>query len=269
MTATLHELERVEHRVLGAIRCIDATTLAPIDEALDVQAAGARFLRNRSGLYVIAAWTRLEPHAAAFDAPPAAPPIGSESLTIEIRDRRGRYLPRRVTAALPRDAEPAAATDGASLFQPIDVPMYPGASAPVGANWVAVRVAATETGSGDALGGALLRVVADGRVLALGLTDWRGEGLVPVAGVPVTTWSTQPDAVVVSEIAASLECCFDASAGTRTAAADVRAGRPPRLLPLSDPQALEAARASLPQAATPIVLAAGGVVTVAIAVPVP
>ena len=34
--------------------------------------------------------------------------------------------------------------------------------------------------------------------------------LVPVAGVPITTWSTEPGAVVVTEIPASLECYFDA-----------------------------------------------------------
>ena len=269
MSAALRELERIDHRVLGALRCVDATTLAPIDDPLLVQATGAQLVRNPSGLYVIRKWIRLELHETAFDTPPATPPLGSESLVVEIRDPGGRYLPRRVTAALPRNADPAAAADTVSLFRPIDVPMYPTPSAPTGANWVALRATVTEAASGDALGGALLRVVAGTGVLARGLTDWRGEALVPVAGIPVTTWSTEPDAVVVSEIAATLECYFDPAAGTRPAASVVRAGTPPRTLPLPDPQVLEEVRASLPQTTAPVMLAAGRAVTVAIAVAVP
>jgi hypothetical protein len=132
-----------------------------------------------------------------------------------------------------------------------------------------LRVTVRETASGDALGGALLRVVSGARVLARGLTDWRGEGLVPVAGVPVTTWSTEPGAVVVTEIAGSLECYFDAATGTRTSAAGVRAAAGPATPPLPDPEALEAGRAALPQSVTPLVLAAGRSVAVAISLGVP
>ena len=269
MTRLLHEHERFDHRVLGALRLVDATTLAPVDEPMFVAAPGARLIRNRSGLYVIRSWTRLAAHEAAFDAPPAAPPAGSESLNVDVRDPSGRYLSRRVTVALPRDANPARADEVISLFQPVDVPMYPSASSPLSANWVELRASVRESASGDALGGALLRVVAGPRLLARGLTDWRGEALVPVAGVPVTTWSTEPGAVVVSEIAASLECYFDAAAGTRTPMANVRAGMAPPAAPLPDPQALEGARAGLPQSVVPVVLAAGRALSVAVAVVVP
>ena len=269
MRGVLRELERFEHRVLGAFRCVDATTLAPIDDPLVVSAQGARFLRNRSGLYVVWSWTGLSAHEDAFEQPPAAPPIGSEVLDVEVRDPGGRYLPRRARLALPRDPSPAHAAEADSLFRAADVPMYPAASAPLGANWVEVRVTVRETASGDALGGALLRVVAGARVLARGLTDWRGEALVPVAGVPVTTWSTEPGAVVVTEISGSLECYFDAATGTRTAAAEVRAAAGPATPPLPDPEALEAGRAALPQSITPLVLAAGRSVAVAISLGVP
>ena len=106
-------------------------------------------------------------------------------------------------------------------------------------------------------------------MLARGLTDWRGEALVPVAGVPITTWSTEPGAVVVTEIPASLECYFNPATGTRTAAADVAAGLAPVSLPLVDPQAIENGRAALPQSISPVVLAAGRALSVAIAVTVP
>ena len=269
MTGHLRELERVERRALTALRCIDATTRAPIDDPLIVSAPGARLVRNRTGLYVVRSWTRLATHETAFDQPPAAPPIGSESLTLDVRDPSGRYLSRRVTVALPRDPSPARAGQADSLFRPVDVEMFPGASAPVSANWVELRVSVRETASGDTLGGALIRVVAEARVLARGLTDWRGEAFVPVAGVPVTTWSADPAAVIVTEIPATLECYFDAAAGTRTPAPSVRAGLAPAQTPLPDPQALEIARAGLPQSMTPVVLAAGRSLAVAVAIVLP
>lgn len=269
MTGQLRELERVERRFLGALRFVDATTLATIDDPLIVSAPGARLTRNRAGLYIIRSWTTLAAHEDAFSEPPALPPVGNETLGIEVRDPGGRYLSRRVAIALPRDPSPARAGEANSLFQAIDVAMYASASAPVSANWVELRASVHETASGDALGGALLRVVSDARVLARGITDWRGEALVPVAGVPVTTWSTEPGAVVVTEIAASLECYFDPAAGSRTPAANVRAGLAPDRPALPDPDVVERVRGTLAQTLTPVVLAAGRSIAVAVRVTVP
>ena len=119
-----------------------------------------------------------------------------------------------------------------------------------------LRVSLTETASGDALGGALLRIRSNGSVLARGLTDWRGEALVPVVGVPVTTFSADEDAVVISEINVSLQAAFDSASGSRTPAAQVRAGRPPALLPLVDPAALESAFNALPHTQLALSIAA-------------
>ena len=261
--------ERVEGRVLGALRCVDATTRVPITEPLIVSAPDARLSRNHSGLYVIRSWSRLAAHEAVFDAPPAAPATGSETLLLDVRDPAARYLSRRVAVALPRDPNPANAEQAGSLFRAIEVPMYPAASAPLSANWVDLRATVRETASGDGLGAVLLRVVTPSGVLARGMTDWRGEGLVAVAGVPITTWSTEPGAVVVTEIPASLECYFDPATGTRTPAADVRAGIAPATLPFPDPQAIEDGRAGLPQSITPVVLAAGRALAVTISITVP
>jgi hypothetical protein len=261
--------ERVDRRVLGALRCVDATTLMPIDEPLTVAATGARLLRNHSGFYVIQGWTRLAPHEDEFEAPPPEPAAGSESLVLQVIDPSGRYLSRRVAIALPRDPTPANLALPGSLFRPVDVPMYPAPSAPTGANWVELRAAVRETATGDALGGVLLRVVSGGSVLARGMTDWRGEAYVPVAGVPITTWSTEPGAVVVTEISASLECYFDAANGTRTPIANVRAGIAPASRPLPDPDAIESGRAALPQATVPVVLAAGRAFNVEVSITVP
>jgi hypothetical protein len=94
-------------------------------------------------------------------------------------------------------------------------------------------------------------------VLALGLSDWRGEAWVPVAGVPVTTWSTQPGAVIVTQIQAELQAVADPQYVTRTPQTAVQHGRAPDALPVVDPAGIEAARAELPQASALIQLAAG------------
>src|SRR5262249_60336748 len=142
-------------------------------------------------------------------------------------------------------------------------------SAPVGVNWAVLRVNVTEPNTGDALGGALLRVRSNGTVLARGLTDWRGEALVPVVGVPVTTFSEDAHAVVISEIAVSLEAAFAPGAGIRTPVAQVRAGRAPATLPVVDPLALDAGFESLPHAQTPLAIAARRSQTVSMNVALP
>jgi hypothetical protein len=237
-----HTLERVEQRVLGALRCIDAATGSAIDGTLDIatlDAPAARLVRNRSGLIVIHEWPPLADHASAFEQAPALPAVGSQTLRLAIRDPAGRYLPRIVGIALPR--APADA-----LFLPREVALYPAASAATGANWSLLRISVADTVSGDPLGGALLRVIRNGVVLARGLSDGRGEALVAVVGVPVTTFSEDENAVVVSRIEVSLDACWDPrpgldSSGLRTPLAALRDGRQPPATPLIDPESLEAA----------------------------
>jgi hypothetical protein len=257
MTLRVRELERQERRVLGALRCVDAATLATIATPLQVEMAGARVQRNRSGLYVIVQADALAAHEGAFDAPPAEPAPGSiTGLEARIADPGGTYLPRRIALALPRDPDPAHAAASDSLFRAIEVPLYPAAIAPTGINWAVLRVTVREQASGDALGGALLIARSNGTVLGRALSDWRGEALLGVAGVPVTTWSDDPDAVVVTELQAQLEAVFAPADGTRTAIDDVRAGRSPAVLPGVDPDRLEAQRETLPRATLGIALAA-------------
>ncbi len=256
MTLAIHELERTDTRVLGALRCVDAATGAQADAPLRVQIAGARVRRNRSGLFVIVQATGLEDHEGRFDAPPATPALGSVAFTARIEDPSGRYLPRLAALALPRDPDPSRATLAGSLFRPVEVRMHPAAVAPLGANWAALRITA-RSGAGEALGGALVAVRSGSTVLARGLSDWRGEALVPVPGVPVTTWSEDPSAVVISEIPVSVELVFDPATGTRVPAADAAAGRAPAALPVVDPDALEANRVTLPSAVQAVSVAAG------------
>lgn len=269
MTLLLRELERVERRVLGALRCIDAGTRVQIDTPLQVRIAGARVQRNRSGLYVIAQADALAAHEWAFDAPPVTPALESVLLHVSVDDLGGRYLPRRADIRLPRDPARTSAGLPGPLFHAIELPLFPAAGAPVGANWAVLRASVRAQANDDALGGALLLVRANSQVLARALTDWRGEALLGVAGVPVTTWSDDPHVVVVSEIAAQLEWVFDPAAGTRVPAADVLAGRAPAVLPLVDPDALEANRLTLPHATRSVTLAAGRSQSLSLALALP
>lgn len=267
MTLAIRELERTDTRVLGAIRCLDASTGTPVEPTLEVRIPGATVRRNRSGLYVIVQADALASHAVAFSDPPLLPAVGSVDLVATMRDPVQRYLPRNAAVALPRDPRPGRAD---SVFRPIDVPMYPSASAPVGVNWSVLRATVhRDGGSRDLLCGALLLVISGDDVLARGLSDWRGEALVPVPGVPITTWSNQPGAVVVNEIQALVQAVFDPLQGTRTTRANVDAGHAPAAPAVVDPDDLEARRLSLPRAQVELALASGRTQTVSLALALP
>lgn len=260
MTLQLRERESVERRVLGALRCVHGTTGVPLESPIDVRVAGATLRRNRSGLHVItevATPIDLAAHTRAFAAPPDTPTVGSVPFLAVLRDPAGEFLPRSASFTLPRDPRPDRAD---SVFTPIDIPLYPTAGAALGVNWAVLRVRVCELASSDALGGALLIVRGNaGRELARGLTDWRGEACVPVPGVPVTTWSTAPGAVVVSEIPAEVELVYERRQGSRVPALDVDAGRAPVRLALPDVDDLaRRARTLHPTAITqPVRLASG------------
>ncbi len=135
--------------------------------------------------------------------------------------------------------------------------MFPASAAPVGTNWALLRVSITRESTGDALGGVLLRVLLGGKVLARGMSDWRGESQVAVPGVPVTTWSDEPDVVVIDQIAVQLEATVESAALQATPIAAVNAGHAPATLPLADPARLEAAGAGFMRQVLALQIAAG------------
>lgn len=263
------ELERVETRALGALRFVGAATGVMITTPmrLSVENDAARFLRNRGGVYVISSWAPLAAHEQAFAEPPDEPATGSIDMTVDVSDPSGRYLPRRVTVRMPRDPDPAAG-GAESLFRPVDVPMYPAPRAATGTNWSVLRVSVSDGSSGDALGGVLLRVRRNGELLARALTDGRGEGLVPLAGIPLVTFGEDDDAVVVDAVNVTLHAVFDPDQGTRMTAAALGAGaRAPA--PVVDPNALEADADTLPSETLALSVAARRSQRVAITLDLP
>ena len=215
-------LEACDQRILAALRCVDAVTGVPLNDPVQVSAVGVKLIRNRRGLYVIQAAPghgALNDYTATFDQPPAAPPSGQTwpvSLSLRINDPSGRYLPREVQLNLPRAAS-ATATD--SLFKAVDVALYPSPIAATASGWAVIRatVLAAAAAPGDSprrLPWAWIRVVREANgsngflpAPAFALADWRGEALIAVAGLPVTTWDGSSTLAV--QVSVRLEVVFD------------------------------------------------------------
>ena len=94
-----------------------------------------------------------------------------------------------------------------------------------------VRASVDARSTGAALPGALIRVVrsADSTPLGRGVSDERGEALVAIPGIPVTTWDSGSGSVLAAEIDVTLHVVYDQAV----------VGPP-------DPDDLEARQATLP-----------------------
>jgi hypothetical protein len=217
--------ESVSHRVLGAVRLVDAATGAQANDSFRVSAPGLKFARNRIGYYVIYSAERpatLRAHADAFEQPPATPALGSETFAGEIVPGGRLYLPRVFELALPRDPNPANSSQENSLFRAVDVRLYPSATASVDPGWAVIRATVRGTQIGQPprpLGGTLIRVLdAANNPIARGVTDWRGriagEALVVVPGIPITISSggNGGGPVLTHEIDVTLQVIFDPDA---------------------------------------------------------
>jgi len=240
------------------VRPIDATTREAIVDPMIVSAAGATFVRNRRGYYVITGAPGLDAHAAAFKAPPSTPALGSVAVELTIVDPSGRYMSRRSTIHLPLDPDPAHMGQPTSLFALLDVQLYPSPIARTEPGWAVVRASVTSAGSEMGIAGALLRVVrtSDSSRLALGLSDARGEALVAVPGIPITTWDSGSGSVLSSEIDATVQAIVDPAMSAVVNLDDPKAIDAAGKIVL-DPDDLEARRATLRLFGAPVKLASG------------
>lgn len=207
--------ERLEQRILGAIRWVDAVTGAPIPLPLVARSETMRFTRNLSGLAVITHADGLENYPQTFDLDDldAADVVATASLQRvgEVLDPTGTYLPTRFTLALPRDPSPALlppanSRPANSLFTPVDVALLPSPAMRVPPGCAQVRVLIRDA-DGDPIPNALARVVAtsDDTVLGCGLADARGEALVAIPGLKHFAPGDSADEVVSVETEARLE----------------------------------------------------------------
>ena len=195
MAEHLRHIERLDRRVLGAVRLIDAVTGRAIARPLTVAADGSRFLRNRESLYVIREAAGLAAHLTEFDHPPSVPAPGTAPIErLRIEDPLGQYLPRLARIRLSRAPIPAAGEP--PLFEPEDVTMLVAPSASPRLDWSGWRAHLQRSDDGSPVRGALVVldwVNANGTAFrARGLSDERGEVLVPVAGLPASRPGVEP-----------------------------------------------------------------------------
>ena len=196
----------LDRRALGAIRLVDGATGAPLDGGFRVRGERARFVRNRRGLYVVVEAAGLEALSASFRVPSSPPPPASVSIALTVTDASGRFLPRRATLVLPRDADPANRDSAGSLFRAVRLRLFAGRTRAVSTNASALRV--TVTDGAARVRGAYLRLRRQGtdETLGAGITDGDGEGLVLLPRLPLLDFSDAlAGPVRTAEVAATLE----------------------------------------------------------------
>ena len=207
--------ERLDQRVLGAIRWIDAVTQAPIPLPLVASSDELRFVRNLTGLTVITHADGLENYTGTLNLDTLAPAdviaVGSLAREGQVADPTGTYLPARFTLQLPRDPAPDLLPPDNhrpvnSLFTPIEIALLPSPAARLAAGCAQVRVLILDDDE-NPIPNALARVVAtaDDAILGCGLADARGEALVAVPGLKHFAPGATAEEVVTVETEARLE----------------------------------------------------------------
>jgi hypothetical protein len=229
-------LERVDRRVLGAVRFVDVTTGLPVDVPLDVRTGevtvrptlrgyhvtgGERIGATARGYHVVERAPELEDdeddeenkeEKDVFAVPPDEPPVAVRLTVVD--DRVRRYLPRRCTVKLPRAVNRQASN---SVFRAVEVPLFPSPAARTWPGWAVIRASLVQDKQGDppvprAL--VLVRRASDNAPLGRGLSNERGQALVGIAGIPVTMWGDGTGPVLATRIDAALDVAADASAPT-------------------------------------------------------
>ncbi len=246
---------QLDRRVLGAMQLVDATTGLPLQRRLQVSGDGIQLGWNRSGYAVIYAAKGLQAYSESFLAPPA---LATVSIQVKIVDSEGQYLPRQVAIKLPREADPAKANMPDSLFQPVKVSVYRSPAAGVASGWAVIRATVIDKTTSQRLPWALIRVVQSSPArVTLSLADWRGEALISVSGIPVTTPGVGAGAVLVNDIDVTLEIVFNPLLTIIPTTSDLSGLIDPNLGYLPDPDDLEVRRSSLRSGTLPYKLASG------------
>lgn len=241
-------LEKIERRVLGAVRCLDGTTAQPIARRISITGERMTFVRNLGGLYVVMQASELEKYTESFQAQPTDVTVESVTRRVTVHDPLGLYLPRQMMLSLPRDSSAENATNETSLFRSVDIHLFASPAAVPFPGWALIRLTIVRKASRHRLPWCLIRVIRTGgtepRLLAVGLADQRGEALVPVVGIPVTTFAETSDTVVATDMEVALEVVIDPAVHPLQNLEEMEQGQDPNGGYLPNPEIMADAPAS-------------------------
>jgi len=202
-------LGRVDRRVFGAFRCIDAASRQQIPDRVRVVSRELDIRRNASGFFVVFDAPGLRALTTQFDVDEATPWPAAKPFDVEVRPDGYRYLPRRAAIGMPR--KPTPMSDAASSMIPQDVTLFLGPAAVPGVNWAVVRASVRQGDTNVPAPWAVLRLVRDSdtSVLAIGMSDRAGEAMLAVPGVGVSSNPNGGGAVITATVDATLTAFFD------------------------------------------------------------
>lgn len=261
-----------DRRIVAALQFVDATTGGSVRQPLQLQIPSSnplgrplgRFIRNLRGHYVLIETAGFEAYSETFnlDALEATP--ANQNLTVEVSDLSGQYLPRQFSLSLPRNAaiDPVSVRAEASLFQPVRIALYPSPNSPVNPGWAVLRATVVNATTQERLPWALVTATTNGTT-TLTQSDWRGEALIAVPGIPITTWATGagagagPPPVTTTEVEAILEVVFDPALTTIPEAVDFAQVKDPNIGFRPDPDRLNTRRSGLRVGSVALPLASG------------
>lgn len=199
-------IENLDRRVFGAFQLVDAISRKPLLNALPVRSASLKLRAKPGGLYVVFDAPGMSGLATQFDV--TSPWPAPASFEVVVDDASRRYLPRRAQVAVPRALTPLA--DPNSVLAAQRVAVYPAPAAPTSPNWAVLRISVQDAAR-KALPWAATRVLraSDSAVLASGMTDHRGEGLLAIPGLGVRANANGGGAVMESSVAVLVQAIFD------------------------------------------------------------
>lgn len=261
-----------DRRMVAALRFVDATTGGSVRQPLALRTPLqtpnsrplSRFVRNLSGHYVLIETPGFEDYSETFNLDELAATPTTQALTIEVSDPSGQYLPRQFSLSLPRNAaiDPASVSAGASLFQAVRVDLYLSSNAKVNPGWAVLRATVVNAITNQRLPWALVIATTNGTT-TLSQADWRGEALIAVPGIPITTWATGagegtgPPPVTATEVDATLEVVFNPALTTIPESADFSQLSDPNPNFRPDPDRLNSRRSGLQVGSRALRLASG------------
>lgn len=170
--------ERVEWRVFGALRCVNAVDGQPIGRAQHVFSDTLSFTRNRTGLAVITHAVGLDAYAGDVDELLPAPVPAD--FTGWVEDPAGEFQTRAFRIRLPRIVQQNVAD---SVFEPVEIALLPAVTAPVAGSWAVLRVSVYRAANVP-FPRVLIRATPAGGTPVFSLSDEHGDALVAFAGLP-------------------------------------------------------------------------------------